>query len=1299
MRERFARRARWFVLCAALGLLVANAGTDLEVLNVDLAPLIERAAPRTAQFAVDVPYAASLDTRGTWTRGDDTSTWTHSVRVPGAVSLSFHATTLVLPTGAVLRVSGGGETYVYDRAGVRRRELWSRVARGDTLSFELVVPSALESDAALRIASLQAGYRALAIGQRNHPSYDAIIGRGRVSAAGTTAGESPPTALASAGGAACAENYECRTTPATQVSAAATLVVTVRNVYQCTGTLVADVPGTRRPYVLTARHCQLDDAGNDDPGAAAATFVYWNAVSACGVPLPTYFNASNVTQAGGTTRVLQQDAWLFELADAPAWPDAYWSGWDATGGTFVGGYSVHHAVGFALQYAQWFGQPVFATRQAARYAGQVWRVTNEIGNIGAGASGSALFDPQDRLVGVLSRGTFAPGDTSGYGVCPAAPPTVPTTDRWAGEFVALSGIWNSTADASSPTGATTVKSLLDPQGTGTLVASAVESRPRVQLTSTNSFPQNTGQNVTLTWSSVRADACVASGGAPGSSWPGANLPASGSRTFTESAVGTYDYTITCSRGGASTSATRSIPWALPPVSVTVRASDPGPFVTEPVTIEWSSNVAPCEATGGEAGDGWAGSRATSGTLTVRQTVASLARYQLRCGVPGSGREGSAEAFVNPLEPAVRIAAGDLPPSLRIGMPLLLDWGGSARACTTSGGRAGDGWSGRTGTAGGTTLTSSVPGAVTYRVECTAGTRTVSDEVTANWTGDPASARLTVVSPQPIRLFDAAAPSLFWTANVRPCALSFTGPASGAVPLFPGTATGSAVDFRDRPGRYTYTLTCGSGADTASSTADIDWVWPTPVITLRVVNSPAFVDDPVSLNWQSNVLPCTASGGAPADGWPGDRAASGLYGARVTTPGRYTWTLTCGEGAQTGSTTVAVDVVRPPAPTLDLRFDVAAVAPGTGAVLRWTTTDARSCTATGGTAASGWVGPRPPSGSAFIVEPVAGTYTYTLACANSAGVVERSASLAVTQANAPTATLTASASTVTVGQAFTLSWSSVNASSCLAAGGAPGDGWAGTRAASGEASVVLNAPGAYSYSIQCGGSRLVQQSIAVVPREAPQITLTATPESVVVGQPFTLTWSATQTAGCYAYGGVAGDGWLGNRELQGSYAITPDAVGERVYGLDCSSSLYAVRAERHVVVAAPAPTATLTSNVATGTVGEAFTLTWSSTNATACGAVGGANGDGWAGSALATSGSRSVTVAAAGSYSYAVDCNGAGGTVRAEAQLTVNARPAAGGGGGGGDFGWAALALLGLVPLLRLARDRAVSLQRSGRGFV
>jgi hypothetical protein len=49
---------------------------------------------------------------------------------------------------------------------------------------------------------------------------------------------------------------------------------------------------------------------------------------------------------------------------------------------------------------------------------------------------------------------------------------------------------------------------------------------------------------------------------------------------------------------------------------------------------------------------------------------------------------------------------------------------------------------------------------------------------------------------------------------------------------------------------------------------------------------------------------------------------------------------------------------------------------------------------------------------------------------------------------------------------TLAWTTEGADSCMATGGRPGDGWAGTLSTSGQQSVSETRPGVVQYGVRC-----------------------------------------------------------------------------------------------------------------------------------------------------------------------------------------------------------------------------------------
>jgi hypothetical protein len=169
-------------------------------------------------------------------------------------------------------------------------------------------------------------------------------------------------------------------------------------------------------------------------------------------------------------------------------------------------------------------------------------------------------------------------------------------------------------------------------------------------------------------------------------------------------------------------------------------------------------------------------------------------------------------------------------------------------------------------------------------------------------------------------------------------------------------------------------------------------------------------------------------------------------------------------------------VAPPAPTLTL--SAASVVVGSSSTLTWSSVNATSCAATGS-----WSGPQATSGSMPEMPATAGSYTYTLTCSNTAGMsTASSVTLTVTPVVVPVApTLTLSAASVAVGGSSTLTWSSVNATSCAASGS-----WSGAQATSGSMPEMPATAGSYTYSLTCSNAA------GASPASSVTLTVTAPP---------------------------------------------------------------------------------------------------------------------------------------------------------------------------------------------------------------
>jgi len=271
----------------------------------------------------------------------------------------------------------------------------------------------------------------------------------------------------------------------------------------------------------------------------------------------------------------------------------------------------------------------------------------------------------------------------------------------------------------------------------------------------------------------------------------------------------------------------------------------------------------------------------------------------------------------------------------------------------------------------------------------------------------------------------------------------------------------------------------------------------------------------------------------------------------------------------------------------------------------------------------------------------------------------------------TATVTGSGSTAPTGTVTFLDGTATLGTGSLSSGKAT---YTTTALSTAAHSITASYGGDGNYSASTSAAVSVT---VTAPPPLPTVTISVSPTSITVGQSATLTWSSTNATAC-----TASSAWTGAQATSGTLSVKPTAAGSLDYALACTGAGGSATGTAALTVMAAAPTVTISVSPTSITVGQSATLTWSSTNATACTAS-----SAWTGTE-ATSGTQSVTPSAAGSLSYALACSGAGGSANATATLTVTAAPTSGSGsggtksGGGGAISEWMLLMLAMLALVR-----------------
>jgi hypothetical protein len=979
------------LLLATIG--TATAATPPHIINTDLEPLIRAAASSRTQFAVEIAYPVSTASSGSWTTANGLATWRYAVRIPTAVSMSFHAVHGQLPGTATLTVAGATTTFTYHGKDLHHSELWSRIQSGDTLEFSLSVPSPDKAHTLIEIGSFQAGYRSLGLGAQDHPYYRKLQQRATTSGTGVT----------------CAQNYACAVTAANTAPGQATVGLVINGLYQCTGTLINNTSQDNTPYVLTARHCETGTPGGGNPGAAANVTVYWEATTPCNASLGSLYDPTVQTQAGATTVVEQQDAWLIRLDNSPIVSDAQFAGFDAAGDPVQGGYTIHHALGLDKQYTTWFSTALAVQDPSAlgvQYVSNFLETVNATGNIGPGTSGSGLFNQNNLLVGSASLGRTNGNGGDGYESCPVPNPTAPNGTNGAADFTSLAAIWNSTADPTSTTALRTLKLILDPTNTGALTVGSTPAATMTFSASTYSVP--VGGTVTLTWNAPGASQCTASGGATGDGWQG-DFPAASSLAISESTASIDTYTLNCLAGARTIKSTLSVTWGQPQPQISFTGSIAA-WTSTPATLRWVSNYSPCSITGGSLS---ASGLPSSGSITTTQNTTGSVTYQIQCGTGANYLTTSWS--VDYVTPSLQLFANRT--DLQLGQPLNLGWITAAQSCVPSGGAPNDGW---TGTAFGNPL---VPGnagfnpnittlgTYIYTLTCSSGSLSIQQSVTVVSENNPGYATLSV-SPTAETFTNTLADTITLTfaSNLYNCYAS-SDPVASIVsgnPRTPNIITARPLS----PGTYTFTVTCDPwdtiiGQVTSAPVTVTVLSPPPPTATMSITPASVVAGQTFTVSWSTtNTQQCIGTGTPPPELiWQEVQAlipTSGTAAVISQTPGSYTFGISCqsivpGGPATTAQATVTVTAGPKPPPTVTLTASPSSIQPGQTLTLTWSSTNATSCQTSGGGASSltGWIQLNdPPSGTYTEPASKVGTYTYVISCSQGSQSAQVSATVTV-----------------------------------------------------------------------------------------------------------------------------------------------------------------------------------------------------------------------------------------------------------------------------------------------------------------
>jgi uncharacterized repeat protein (TIGR03803 family) len=494
------------------------------------------------------------------------------------------------------------------------------------------------------------------------------------------------------------------------------------------------------------------------------------------------------------------------------------------------------------------------------------------------------------------------------------------------------------------------------------------------------------------------------------------------------------------------------------------------------------------------------------------------------GDNGAGTVFKIQPSTNPTPPSISLSAN--PTSGPVGQNTTLSWTSSgASQCV-----ADDGWTGSQPTSGSQAVTIAQSGANTYTLICAGIGAAASQAVSVNGIPPPTVS----LSASPGSVYVGQPSKLAWSSsNAQTCTAS--GAWSGGQPL-----SGSTTVTINQSGSTTFTLACTGPGGTTTQSASVTATYAPPTVTLTANPTVVGIGQSTTLSWTStNANSCSALGG-----WSSSTAASGSQAVTVSGNGANSYSLSCtGQG---GTVTQSVTVTGQPMPTVSLTAAPSSVTVGGSANLNWSSTNASSCAASGA-----WSGSVSISGSQTVVINQSGANNFMLTCSSNVG----SASQTVTVTGvppAPTLALSATPSSVLIGQASTLSWSASNASSCTASGA-----WSGSTATSGSQSVTVSKAGTNSYTLTCTGSGGSTAQTVTVTGTLPAVGFQAAAETATANRQKAVSVSIPLTLSNAINYQVTVPYSLGGTEPSSGYSVSPNGS---------------------VVIPAGATSATLTVNV-------------------------------------------------------------------------------------------------------------------------
>jgi len=346
---------------------------------------------KAMQYAVEREVDLSPQFNGSWVNMDDMRIWRVHIISPQAYSLGV--------LFSEFELSDGVRVFIYDESGEHIKgaftsqnnkefgSLFVSHIPGEQVIIEMQVDKDINDYGKLRIGSL------------SHAIEPVFAPKNK---SGNSIGDSQD----------CEIDINCEEGDEWQIIKKSICQIETPRLL-CTGTLVNNTSYNGTPYIITAEHCLNNEIY---PQNTVYTFRYEN--SECGLD----DGVSDKSISGGTLIATGDsiDFSLIELSVSPPGEyDLYFAGWDLRKTNFNSSVTLHHPNADAMKISFDFDPmetPTSVPGDLKDYyiESNFWIKQWDIGTTEGGSSGSALFNSNKRLIGLLSGGLASCGDSIGY---------------------------------------------------------------------------------------------------------------------------------------------------------------------------------------------------------------------------------------------------------------------------------------------------------------------------------------------------------------------------------------------------------------------------------------------------------------------------------------------------------------------------------------------------------------------------------------------------------------------------------------------------------------------------------------------------------------------------------------------------------------------------------------------------------------------------------------------------------------------------------------------------------------------